>query len=129
MTYRHGDKPRYGLFFSGRLYTDQDSDAFHYIRYATSIDLVHWTVQNGISASRHLNNPLLSVNSQDPGVQNQTPNAPGTGFFSGRVYDPNVIISANGRTATMVFAGYKTGKPKNNQADYRQIGVVTLQQP
>jgi hypothetical protein len=112
----------YGLFFSGGLYTDQDSDAFHYIGYATSTDLTHWTLRNGISASRGLNNPLLST----PGFQNQVANAPGSTFYSGRVYDPQVVLAPNGKTATMVFAGYNTGKPKNNQADYRQIGVVTL---
>jgi hypothetical protein len=122
VSFRHGDRTGYGLFFSGGLYTDQDSDAFHYIGYATSTDLTHWTLRNGISASRGLNNPLLST----PGFQNQVANAPGTTFYSGRVYDPQVVLAPNGKTATLVFAGYNTGKPKNNQADYRQIGVVTL---
>lgn len=46
---------RYGLFFSGGNCIDGDSDSFHYIGYAESADLIHWTVING------LNNPLASV--------------------------------------------------------------------
>jgi hypothetical protein len=34
---------------------DGDSDAFHYIGYAESHDLIHWTVVNGI------NNPIIST--------------------------------------------------------------------
>ncbi|MFY9528771.1 MAG: hypothetical protein WAR24_07665 [Candidatus Acidiferrales bacterium] len=46
---------RYGLLFSGGGCIDGDSDAFHYIGYAESGDLIHWTVVNGI------NNPIVST--------------------------------------------------------------------
>ncbi len=46
---------RYGLFFSGGGCIDGDSDAFHYIGYAESSDLIHWNVVNGI------NNPIAST--------------------------------------------------------------------
>src|SRR5262249_41468208 len=49
------DNEVYGLLFSGGNCIDGDSDAFHYIGYAESTDLVHWTVINGIS------NPIISV--------------------------------------------------------------------
>jgi hypothetical protein len=45
---------KYGLFYSGGGCIDGDSDAFHYIGYAESRDLLHWTVVNGI------NNPIVS---------------------------------------------------------------------
>ena len=38
---------RYGLLFSGGSCIDADSDAFHYIGYAESDDLMNWTVING----------------------------------------------------------------------------------
>jgi hypothetical protein len=40
---KHGG---YGLLFSGGSCLDGDSDAFHYIGYAESKDLIHWTVIN-----------------------------------------------------------------------------------
>src|SRR5215469_7646383 len=46
---------RYGLLFSGGGCVDGDSDAFHYIGYAESSDLIHWAVVNGI------NNPIIST--------------------------------------------------------------------
>src|SRR5215467_4072240 len=44
----------YGLLFSGGGCIDGDSDAFRYIGYAESSDLIHWNVVNGI------NNPIAS---------------------------------------------------------------------
>jgi hypothetical protein len=111
----HGDHARYGLFFSGGRPSDNDSDSFNYIGYAESDDLLHWTVVNGVGNNRGLNNPLLTVTGQ-----------PSTSFLAGRCYDPTLALSKDGRSATLVFAGYNTAKPKNNLANYRTIGVVTL---
>src|SRR5260370_14774054 len=46
---------KYGLLFSGGGCISGDSDAFQYIGYAESRDLLHWTVVNGI------NNPIVST--------------------------------------------------------------------
>lgn len=122
--------------FSGGGCIDGDSDAFHYIGYAESRDLIHWTVVNGI------NNPIIStspftiqvdasgVPTSSGGttitVPAQTPVAGKTmGFFSGRVYAPSAVRS--GLTdATVIFAGYHTQKPKNGLGDYRTIGRLSL---
>jgi hypothetical protein len=127
---------RYGLFFSGGNCYTGDSDAFHYIGYAESTDLIHWTVING------LNNPIASTFpatlAVDPATG--TPLTGGTvvtipsakpvvgnthGFFAGRVYAPSAPLSS-GRDVTVFFAGYHTAKPKNGLGDYRTIGRVSL---
>jgi hypothetical protein len=127
------DDGRLGLFFSGGINADGDADSFHYIGYAESTDGgKSWTVINGLDHDKPLadrtghDNPILEC-APAPAGCNQTPG--GTGpvpWLSGRVYDPQVIV--NGGTATMVFAAYATGKPKNDLDDYRTIGVVTLHQ-
>ena len=129
---------RFGLMFSGGGCIDGDSDAFHYIGYAESRDLIHWTVVNGI------NNPIIStspftiqvdstgvpVASGTTGtsitVPATTPVAGATmGFFAGRVYAPSGV-RASFNDATVIFAGYHTQKPKNGLGDYRTIGRVSL---
>ena len=129
---------RYGLLFSGGNCVDGDSDAFHYIGYAESTDLIHWTVINGI------NNPIASVFPvtlalDSNGVPVVSP-VTGTsttipasepvvgdtqGFFAGRVYAPSAT-QMDARNITVVFAGYHTTKPKNGLGDYRTIGRVSL---
>jgi len=128
---KHGN---FGLFFSGGNCVDGDSDAFHYIGYAESSDLIHWTVINGID------NPIASIApitmSLDangiPGAGTVTtiPSSepvvgPTNGFFAGRVYAPSATQS-NARKVTVIFAGYHTTKPKNGLGDYRTIGRVVL---
>jgi hypothetical protein len=129
---------RYGLLFSGGGCIDGDSDAFHYIGYAESSDLVHWTVVNGI------NNPIAStatfqiqVDSKGvpvgPGVVGTSITVPANtpvvgdavGWFAGRVYAPSAS-SYNDHVITVIFAGYHTQKPKNGLGDYRTIGRVSL---
>ena len=128
---------RYGLFFSGGGCVDGDSDAFHYIGYAESSDLIHWTVINGI------NNPIIStapvtlnVNAMGvpaTGAGTGLVTIPGSasvvgktqGFFAGRVYAPSAT-NFNESEVTVIFAGYHTQKPKNGLGDYRTIGRVSL---
>ena len=129
---------RYGLLFSGGNCIDADSDAFHYIGYAESSDLIHWTVVNG------LNNPIASVIPAtvrvDP-VTHIPSNGAGTvlftipshtpvvgsapGWFAGRVYAPSAALSGD-HDVTVVFAGYHAQKPKNGLGDYRTIGRFSL---
>ena len=134
---------RYGLLFSGGGCIDGDSDAFHYIGYAESADLLNWTVINGI------NNPIVSTapytvtvdanhfpifpgnpNAGAPGTQlnvpKNTPVAGGTmGWFQGRVYAPSATLDGH-QDLTVIFAGYHTPKPKNGLGDYRTIGRVSI---
>jgi hypothetical protein len=132
------DDETYGLFFSGGSCIDGDSDAFHYIGYAESHDLLHWTVVNGFE------NPIVSSAPFTLTVDtNGVPAAPGAagtaitvpsktpvagsamGWFAGRVYAPSgTIFDAN--TLTVIFAGYHTPKPKNGLGDYRTIGRISL---
>jgi len=107
---RHG---KFALFFSGGIAADNASDGFHYIGYAESRDLFHWTVVRGLA------NPLLSI---APTAASGTPES----WWMGRVYGVNVTASVNGREATMMFAGYHTASPTNDLSDYRQVGRVSL---
>jgi hypothetical protein len=128
---------RYGLLFSGGGCIDGDSDAFHYIGYAESSDLIHWDVINGI------NNPIVSTAPFTIAVDSTGVPAPpggGTpitvpaktpvvgnvmGWFSGRVYAPSATLFDR-HDITVIFAGYHTPKPKNGLGDYRTIGRVSL---
>ena len=126
---------RYGLLFSGGNCVDADSDSFHYIGYAESSDLIHWSVVNGI------NNPIVSIFPNTLNVDaNGIPSSSGTpvtvpanlpvvgntqGFFAGRVYAPSAA-KFDEQDITVVFAGYHTQKPKNGLGDYRSIGRVSL---
>ena len=127
---------RWGLLFSGGSCIDADSDAFHYIGYAESADLVHWTVINGF------NNPIVSVAPFTLTVDaNGVPAAAGTqitapftkpvvgntiGWFAGRTYAPSATKLDEDDDITVVFAGYHTQKPKNGLGDYRTIGRFSL---
>jgi len=126
---------KYGLLFSGGGCIDGDSDAFRYIGYAESRDLLHWSVVNG------LNNPVLITTPYSIPVDvNGVPAASGTqvsvpahpavggitsGFFAGRVYAPSATLDGD-RDLNVFFAGYHTPKPKNGLGDYRTIGRIRL---
>lgn len=134
---------RWGLLYSGGGCIDGDSDAFRYIGYAESTDLLHWTVVNGA------NNPLVEthpytvvVDSMNRPIFPGNPNAGATpvtitippvtpvvggdmGWFQGRVYAPSATLSSH-HDLTVTFAGYHTPKPKNGLGDYRTIGRVSL---
>ena len=128
---KHGG---YGLFFSGGSCIDGDSDAFHYIGYAESNDLIHWTVINGINNPIVLVFPVtISLDANGvPGSGTTTTIPSGEpvvgdtqGFFAGRVYAPSATQNDQD-DITVMFAGYHTTKPKNGLGDYRTIGRVSL---
>lgn len=128
---------KYGLFFSGGGCIDGDSDAFRYIGYAESPDLIHWTVING------LNNPVLIASTYtinvdanhlpvfpSGGAPLTVPSTPAiggitNGFYAGRVYAPSATPTGR-HDLTVFFAGYHTPKPKNGLGDYRTISRITL---
>ncbi len=123
------------MLFSGGGCIDGDSDAFHYIGYAESTDLIHWGVITGI------NNPVVStmpftmtVDSNGvPATTGTTITVPATppiagntmGWFAGRVYAPSGTLFDR-QDVTVIFAGYHTPKTKNGLGDYRTIGRLSL---
>jgi len=150
----------YGMFFGAGNCLDNDSDGFHFIGYAETVDevespsdLQNWTVIYGFDnpilstdtvtdpgppAVRYpANPPLIDVTAADvltpaqvapwgpPTVNGTTYN---TNFFSGRVYDPQAIVT-DSSTVTIVFAGYNTPQPSSNLGDYRTIGRFQIRFP
>jgi hypothetical protein len=77
--------------------------------------------------------PLVSVSGEDALTPPQVfpfsaPKDYATNFFSGRVYDPQAVITGDD-IVTIVFAGYNTPQPSLNLGDYRSIGRVQLKFP
>ena len=121
------DATHYGLFFAGGNCIDADSDAFHYVGYAESTDLKHWTIVNGIQ------NPIasLAVNVQPVSAVSTTIPAqypvvgPALDWFQSRVYAPSAI-KLDDSHVTIMFAGYAVQSPNSDLLHYRQIGHVVL---
>jgi hypothetical protein len=145
----------YGMFFGAGNCLDNDSDGFHFLGYAETTnpvkspsDLQSWTVIYGFD------NPILSTDTvTDPMTGTMYPANPplidvtgvdvltpaqvspwvppaghNTNFFSGRVYDPQAIVT-DSSTVTIVFAGYNTPQPSSNLGDYRTIGRFQVRFP
>jgi Collagen triple helix repeat (20 copies) len=95
------------MFMSGADCQDGDSDAFQQTFYSNSTNGVDWstpvpllTTDTTFSASAE-QQAAASIGIDIPlGI---------TGYYSGRVYDPNVVQTANG--LEMIFSGYRTAKP------------------
>ncbi len=124
----YGNQTRWGLYFSGGNCLDGDSDAFHYIGYAESTDMMNWTVYNGIT------NPIASINSftgpnQAGGasvtVPSTAPVIPTQTWFAQRLYAPTAT-QVDPTHLSMTFAGYGVQTPNNNLLNYRQIGNAEL---
>jgi hypothetical protein len=123
-----GNGSRWGLYFAAGNCLDGDSDAFHYIGYAESSDMVNWTVYNDI------NNPIASINpitttNQANGhtvtIPANAPLIPTQPWFAERLYAPSAVqIDTNHLSLT--FAGYGVQTPNNDLLEYRQIGNVVL---
>lgn len=144
------------MIFGGGNCLDNDSDAFHFIGYAETVnpvyqpsDLQKWTVINGLdnpilstdpvvdpSTSRRYPAlaPLVNVFGADDLTSSQVapwvpvPGGYNSNFFSGRAYGPQALYTDE-RTVTVVFAGYNTPQPSNNLGDYRTIGRFQLRFP
>jgi hypothetical protein len=124
----NGDGSRWGLYFSGGNCLDGDSDAFHYIGYAESSDMLHWTVYNDI------NNPIASINTitvantNDSGtvtIPAHAPVFPTEPWFAQRLYAPSAV-QIDSTHLSMTFAGYGVQTPATDLLNYRQIGNVVL---
>ncbi len=105
---------RYLLFYSGGVVEDKASDAYRFIGYAESTDLRNFTVVRG------LNDPLLSTQTTEASGAPQS-------WWAGRVFGPSVTPAPDGRSATLMFAGFHTANASDDFSDYRQIGRVTLE--
>jgi len=147
---------RYGLFFGAGNCLDNDSDGFHFIGYAETMDAVsspsdlqNWTVIYGFdnpilstdtvtdpgppAVTYPANPPLVNVTGADVLTPAQVapwvpPTGHNTNFFSGRVYDPQAIVT-DSSIVTIVFAGYNTPQPSSNLGDYRTIGRFQIRFP
>ena len=129
----NGDGSRWGLLFGGGNCLDGDSDAFHYIGYAESTDLVNWTVYNDI------NSPIASINNittknQSGGssvtIPANSPKLATQPWFAQRLYAPTAI-QIDATHLSMTFAGYGVQSPNDDLLNYRAIGnvVLTANQP
>jgi len=145
---------RWGLFFGGGSCLDNDSDGFHFIGYAETVnpvfaaaDLLSWRVVNGfdnpivstdavtdLAGRRYpLNAPVIGDSLDRLTLAQAAPFAPpaagySANFFSGRAYGPQPTMTGKNRV-TIVFAGYNTPQPSNNLGDYRTIGRFELKFP
>jgi hypothetical protein len=124
----NGNQSLWGMYFSGGNCLDGDSDAFHYIGYAESTDMMHWTVYNDI------NHPIASINTitavnQAGGASVTIPANPALiptqPWFAERLYAPTAI-QIDSTHLSMTFAGYGVQTPNNDLLDYREIGNVVL---
>ncbi len=116
----------YGLFFSGGNCSDGDSDAYGYIGYAHSNGATpnSFTIDNGYS------NAFAGLHTDYSFPQGGT-----RSYYTGRTYAPQVVASADGRSAQLLFSGYQydkpttdlsTTEPKTGAAQYRNILYVPL---
>jgi hypothetical protein len=124
----NGDGSRWGMYFSGGNCLDGDSDAFHYIGYAESTDMMNWVVYNDI------NHPIASINTittvnQSGGasvtIPANPPLVPTQPWFAERLYAPTAT-QVDSTHLSMTFAGYGVQTPNNDLLDYREIGNVVL---
>ena len=129
---------RYGLLFGAGNCLDGDSDGFHFIGYAETVnsgDLMHWQVLNGVDnpivSSGQITDPITStVYPANTPLADALdwPTSKASNFYYGRAYGATVAY-AGPNSLTMVFAGYNTPQPKNNLGNYRSIGVTTVTLP
>jgi hypothetical protein len=129
----HGDGSLWGLYFAAGNCLDGDSDAFHYIGYAESTDMVNWTVYNGINDPIASINPITTTN-QATGttvtIPANPPILPTQPWFAERLYAPTAT-QIDSTHLSLTFAGYGVQTPNNDLLEYRQIGnvVLTVSQP
>ncbi len=124
----YGDGSRWGLYFSAGNCLDGDSDAFHYIGYAESSDMVNWTVYNDINSPIASINPITTKNQatgETVTIPANPPIVPTQPWFAERLYAPTAV-QIDSTHLSMTFAGYGVQTPNNDLLEYRQIGNVVL---
>jgi hypothetical protein len=128
-----GNQSRWGLYFAAGNCLDGDSDAFHYIGYAESSDMVNWTIYNDINHPIASINPITTTNQatgQIVTIPANAPIVPTQSWFAERLYAPTAT-QVDATHLSLTFAGYGVQTPNNDLLDYRQIGnvVLTVSQP
>jgi hypothetical protein len=128
-----GNQSRWGLYFAAGNCLDGDSDAFHYIGYAESSDMVHWTVYNDINTPIASINPITTTNQATGStvtIPANPPLVPTQTWFAERLYAPTAT-QIDSTHLSLTFAGYGVQTPNNDLLEYRQIGnvVLTVSQP
>ncbi len=123
-----GDGSLWGMYFAGGNCLDGDSDAFHFIGYAESADMMHWTVYydadhpiasiNTITTANQSDGTTVTVPSTAPVVATEP-------WFAERLYAPT-LVQQDATHLVMTFAGYGVQTPGDDLLDYRQIGHVSL---
>ena len=123
-----GDGSVWGLYFGGGNCLDGDSDAFHYIGYAESSDMVNWTIYNDINHPIASINPITTANQatgQTVTIPANPPIVPTQPWFAERLYAPTAT-QIDSTHLSLTFAGYGVQTPNNDLLDYRAIGNVVL---
>ena len=123
-----GDGSVWGLYFAGGNCLDGDSDAFHYIGYAESTDLMHWTVWNDVDHPIASINTITTVNQSDGTtvtIPSTAPIVPTQAWFAQRLYAPTAV-QVDPTHLSLTFAGYGVQTPNTDLLDYRQIGNVVV---
>lgn len=124
----NGNQSLWGLYFAAGNCLDGDSDAFHYIGYAESADMMHWTVFNDINTPIASINPITTRNQLGGAtvtIPANPPVVPTQSWFAERLYAPTAT-QIDSTHLSLTFAGYGVQTPNNDLLDYRQIGNVVL---
>ncbi len=124
----HGNGSLWGLYFAAGNCLDGDSDAFHYIGYAESSDMVSWTIYNDINHPIASINPITTTNQatgQTVTIPANPPIVPTQPWFAERLYAPTAT-QIDSTHLSLTFAGYGVQTPNNDLLEYRQIGNVVL---
>lgn len=124
----NGDQSLWGMYFAGGNCLDGDSDAFHYIGYAESADMMHWTVYNDINHPIASINPITATNQAGGAtvtIPANPPIVPMQAWFAERLYAPTAT-RIDATHLSLTFAGYGAQTPNNDLLNYRAIGNVVL---
>jgi len=124
----NGDGSRWGLYFSAGNCLDGDSDAFHFIGYAESSDMMTWTVYSDINHPIASINPITTANQAGGAtvtIPANAPLVPTQPWFAERLYAPTAV-QIDSTHLSMTFAGYGVQTPSADLLEYRQIGNVVL---
>lgn len=129
----HGDGSLWGMYFGGGNCLDGDSDAFHFLGYAESTDMMNWTVYNDVDHPIASINTITAANQTDGTmvtVPSTAPVIPTQPWFAERLYAPSAV-QVDPTHLSLTFAGYGVQTPGTDLLDYRQIGnvVVTVSHP
>jgi hypothetical protein len=111
----------YTMFMSGADCNDADSDAFEQIFTSTSSDGLNWSTPVPLIKT----DQTFSASAEQEAAASLGENIPldVSAYYEGGAYDPTVIPNNNG-TLTLLFSGYRTGKPLPSATTPTATGVT-----